>query len=286
MTSKTCLITGATNGIGKAAATSLAKAGYDLYLTARSQTKAEDTEFFIKKSVPEAQIHWLFGDFSRLNDVEKIATKFLESGKSIDLLFLNAGICYNKRVLSDDGYEMMLAVNHLAPFLLTHLLFDRLCQGRSETRVVVTASGAYKGVKQLNLEDMNFEQGFKTFTAYGNSKLANIMFTPVLAQKLQQAAPEKTFTVNCFHPGFVGTGIGTQVLLGKVIMSLVRPFVRSNTKGAETGLFLATDPSLTGKNGGYYFDCQEEPLKAYARDMTVAQALWDKSLDMVNLAIS
>ncbi|NNE57805.1 MAG: SDR family NAD(P)-dependent oxidoreductase [Hellea sp.] len=284
MTNKICFLTGATSGIGQAAALSLAQQNYDLHLVARNRSKAEATEDLIRKSVPDAKIKWHFGDLSRQADVRAIAASFLQTKLSIDLLFLNAGLCHNKRVLTKDGYELMLAVNHLAPFLLTQLLFDKLTEGSSETRVVITASGAYKAVKALNIDDMNWNRNFKTFSAYGNSKLSNMLFTQSLAKRLKQAAPKKTFTVNCYHPGFVGTGIGTQIRLGKVIMAMCRPFVRSSAKGAETGLYLATDPAVSGQSGGYYFNCEEQTLPAYARDADMAKALWDKSLAMTQLS--
>lgn len=282
MTPKVCLLTGATSGIGQAAAIDLARQGYELFLVARSKTKAAATSKKVMAKTPDAKLTWLYGDLSRQSDVRSIAGGFLSSGKQIDLLFLNAGVCYNQRVLSPDGYEMMLAVNHLAPFLLTNLLFENLCQGESETRVVITASGAYKSISGLNLDDMNFEKNFKTFPAYGNSKLANILFTQELARKLETAGSQKTFTVNCFHPGFVGTGIGTQVWLGKILMAVCRPFVRSSEKGAETGLFLAIDPSIEGQSGGYYHDCKQEKLRPYAKDTSVAEPLWSKSEEMVS----
>lgn len=281
MRNKICLLTGATSGIGQAAVLDLASKGYELFLTARSEAKAASTEAFIKQKTPNAQITWLYGDLSRQADVRRIAQEFLAVGKPIDLLFLNAGLALNKRVLSEDGHEMMMAVNHLAPFLLTHLLFDRLCESEHPLRVVATASGAYNFVKEINLDDIYQSQNFRTMTAYGNSKLANILFIQSLAAKLAQAAPHKTLSVNCYHPGFVGTSIGTQVFLGKVLMKLCKPFVRSPAKGAETGLFLALDPSIEGKSGGYYYDCRPQTLKPYARDMAAAEALWTKSLEMV-----
>lgn len=281
--SKICFLTGATSGIGEAGAIALAAQGYELFLTARSEEKSIITEQRIKSKTPDADITWFMGDLSVLSDVRAIAKQFLQTGKMIDLLWLNAGLCSNKRHVSADGFEMMLAVIHLAPFLLTNLLFENLSAGADETRIVVTASGAHKAVKALNLEDINQTENFKTFQAYGNSKLANILFTQSLAQKLNAAAPNKTFTVNCFHPGFVGTGIGTQITMGKVIMAMCRPFVRKNAKGAETGLFLALDSSVKGQSGGYYFDCATETLRPYARDMDMAQALWDKSEVMTGL---
>ena len=147
-------------------------------------------------------------------------------------------------------------------------------------RIVVTASAAHKSVNALNL-NVNDKHGFKTFKTYGNSKLANILFTQSLAAKLKEAAPQKSFTVNSFHPGFVGTGIGTQVMLGKILMALCKPFVRNSAKGAETGLFLALDPSVQDKCGGYYFDSQIEPLQPYACDMYMAETLWETSQQMV-----
>jgi len=283
MSQKTCLLTGGTSGIGEAAAIDLAAQGFELYLVARNRDKAAKTAAKIKAWTPDDQIHWLYGDLSKLEDVRDIADQFLASGKTIDLLFLNAGICYNKRVMSEDGFEMMLAVNHLAPFLLTNLLFDNLCAGEEETRVVVTASGAYKFVEKLKLDDMNHAKSFGIREAYGNSKLCNILFTKELMDRLSEAAPDKSFTVNCFHPGFVGTGIGTQVLLGKVIMALCKPFVRSSEKGAETGLFLATDPSIKGKSGDYYVDLEVRDLQSHALDEAAQKELWALSLEMVGL---
>lgn len=284
MTDKTILLTGATSGIGQAAAINLATQGYRLCLVARSETKAAATTQRIKAKTPDANIQWLYGDLSKQADVKAIAQAFLALNLPLDVLWLNAGLCYNKRVMSDDGYEMMWAVNHLAPFLLTALLFDKLTSGMGETRVVVTASGAYSFVDGINLEDVNSDTGFKTFEAYGNSKLANILFTRTLALKLTQAAPLKTFTVNCFHPGFVGTGIGTQALIGKVIMAVCKPFVRSSAKGAETGLFLAMDPSIEGQSTGYYYDCKVKKTARYARDDEAAERLWEVSEKMVRQA--
>ena len=278
-----CLLTGATSGIGQAAAIELAAQGYSLSLVARNKDKAVATEALIRQRTPDATIDWLHGDLASLADVRAMAQGFLDSGKSLDLLFNNAGVTMNSRRETVDGFEMMFGVNHLAPFLLTNLLLDRLVDGDTETRVVTTSSGAHKFVKALNIDDLNYQQGFKTFPSYGNSKLCNILFTIGLAERLAQRAPEKSWAINCFHPGFVGTNLGTDTPLGKAIMTLIRPFARSGLKGAETGLFLATDPSVAGNNGGYYYDCKQRRLDAHATDPAMVEQLWDRSAEMAGL---
>lgn len=283
MSHKTVLLTGATSGIGEAAAIALANQGYSLYLTARNKTKAKDTEEKIRDQCANADVNWLYGDFSSLQDVRSIADQFLSANVPLDLLFNNAGVTYNDRTLSTEGYEMMFAVNHLAPFLLTNLLIDKMLQGDNELRVISTSSGAYNFVKAFNIEDVNWEENFKTFPAYGNSKLANILFTKQLAEKLAELKPEKSISVNCFHPGFVGTGIGTQTTFGKIIMTLISPFARSPAKGADTGLYIATSADLKDSSGGFYYNRKEQKLKAYACDMDMAKRLWQKSLELTGL---
>lgn len=280
---KNILLTGATSGIGEAAAIDLAAQGHRLFLTARSSSKAKKTESLLRAANPSAQVHWLFGDFAKLDDVRKVAEEFIALGEPLDVFFSNAGIATGSRQTSADGYEMMFAVNHLAPFLLTNLLMDKLSEGSGETRVVITASDAHKFVSGLNLDDLQWREKFSPMKAYGHSKLANILFTQSLSKVLPQRAPQKTFSINCFHPGFVATGLATDTRLGKIIMGICRPFIRSGTKGAETGLFLATDPSVRDEKGGYFFNCKQQKLKPYAQDSQAAEALWKASEEMTGL---
>lgn len=280
---KNILLTGATSGIGEAAAMKFAELGYNLFLTARNPAKAEEVDAKIRSSSPAAQIHWLMGNFAKLEDVRKIANDFIGLGEPLDLLFSNAGLATGKRELSHDGFEMMFAVNHLAPFLLTNLLLEKLCEGEGEARVVLTASAAYKFVNELNVDDLQWQSKFKPMQAYGHSKLANILFTQSLAQKLPERAPRKSMAINCFHPGFVGTGLASDTRTGKIVMGLFRPFIRSGMKGAETGIYLATDPEVHGRMGGYYMDCKQQKLKPHARDMKKAEALWQASAELCGL---
>lgn len=284
MTEKNCLLTGATSGIGQAAAIALAKNGYRLFLVARNATKASATEQLIRLKVKGASIHWLMGDLSSLSDVKNIATEFLSLGCQLDLLFLNAGVTCNTRCCSQDGYEMMFAVNHLAPFTLTHLLMNKLIDGEHDTRVVITASGAYNFVNGLDMDDLNAEQSYGVMKTYGRSKLANILFTRSLNEKLSAKAKTKRISVNCFHPGFVGTNLGTQTTMGKVVMRLIKPFSRNSAKGADTGLFLALEESMEN-SGGYYYNRQNKKLPFYARDPETAAALWEKSCSFANVDV-
>jgi len=282
MFDKNCLLTGATSGIGQAAAIALAKEGYRLFLVARNPTRASATEQLIRLKAKDAEVHWLMGDLASLVDVRNIAETFLSFDCKLDLLFLNAGVTYNRRTCSQDGYEMMFAVNHLAPFTLTHLLMDKLVEGKHDTRVVITASGAYSFVNGLNIDDLNAEKKYSSIKAYGHSKLANILFTHCLDERLHSAVTTKHISVNCFHPGFVGTNLGTQTPLGKIIMRLIKPFSRSSAKGADTGLFLALEEFIEN-SGGYYFNRKKKQLPFYAKDPEAAKALWEQSCRLADL---
>ena len=283
MLGKNCLLTGATSGIGQAAAIALAKEGYRLFLVARNQTKASATQKLIRLKAKSAEVHWLMGDLASLDDVRNIAENFLSFDCKLDLLFLNAGVTYNARTCSKDGYEIMFAVNHLSHFMLTHLLMDKLVEGYHDTRIVITSSGAYRFVSGLNIDDLNAEQHYSSIKAYGHSKLANILFTHSLDERLRKTVTRKRISVNCFHPGFVGTNLGTQTPLGKTIMWLIKPFARKSAMGADTGLFLALDESIEN-SGGYYFNRKRKQLPFYAKDQEASKALWEQSCRLTGLA--
>ena len=282
MTSKNILLTGATSGIGEAAAIEFARDGHNLFLTARSKEKAAATEALVRKANPDVDIQWLYGDFARLDDVRSVAQQFIEMDKQLDILFSNAGLMSMSQKESADGYEMMFAVNHLAPFLLCHELYDKLCEGEHETRVVVTASAAHEFVRKLDLDNLETHRRFRGIREYGHSKLANVLFTQSLNTRLKSAAGEKSIFANCFHPGFVGTGLGADTVVGGLVMGMFRPFIRNGKKGAETGIFLATG-AVEGSGGGYYYNCKRKKLKPFARDEEVAEALWQRSLELCGI---
>lgn len=280
MRGKVCLITGATSGIGKHSALALAKRGASLVLVARNHEKATQLKQLIGTETGNQDVDLIIGDLASLADIRRIAQSFIDSGKPLHVLLNNAGVINVKRVLTIDGYEEMFAVNHLAYFLLTHLLLDRL-KGNFPARIVNVASSAHAYCKSgINFEDINFEKGFSAMKVYGHSKLANILFTRQLAKKLEGS----NVTVNCCHPGTVATGLGTNNgLVGKLAMTLLKPFFRSPEQGAATSIYLATSDEVQG-SGGYYADCKSASVKPWAEDAAAAEWLWEVSLEMTGLA--
>ncbi|MGI9283956.1 MAG: SDR family oxidoreductase [Pseudomonadales bacterium] len=282
MRGKVCLITGATSGIGKASSLALAKQDASLVLVARNTEKAAQLKQYIKDESGNEDVDLIIGNLASLADIRRIAQDFIDSGKPLHVLLNNAGVTNMKRVLTVDGYEEMFAVNHLAYFLLTHLLLDRL-KGNFPARIVNVASGAHAYCKSgINFEDINFEKGFGTMKVYGHSKLANILFTHQLAKKLEGS----NVTVNCCHPGAVATGLGSNNgVLGKLAMTLLKPFFLSPEQGAATSIYLATSEEIQG-SGGYYADCKPATVKPWAKDDAAAEWLWEMSLEMTGLTES
>lgn len=290
---KNVLLTGATSGIGEAAAIEFAQQGCNLFLVARSREKAKKTEAKIRQINSGARIEWLYGDLASLDEVRGIADAFIAHNEALDILFNNAGLIAQKKEQTIDGFESMFAVNHLAAFLLIKLLQPKLLEGSGEARIVLTASAAYEFVSALDLQNLQSEKGFGMMRSYGHSKLCNILFTRSLSDKLNfdnsdfapasEGEQARAITVNCFHPGFVGTGLGADSFTGKIVMGMFRPFIRSGKKGADTGVFLALDPSVKGCSGDYYYNRKVKKLKAHATDSEAAEALWQKSLLLAGL---
>ena len=280
MRGKVCLVTGATSGLGKASALELARQGASLVLAARNQDKAEQLKQLIATETGNNDVDLILGDLASMADVRLIAQRFLDSGRPLHVLLNNAGVTNTKRVLTVDGYEEMFAVNHLAHFLLTHLLLDRL-RGNFPARIVNVASAAHAYCKSgINFEDVNFEQGFGTVKVYGHSKLANILFTRQLAKKLAAS----NVTVNCCHPGVVATGLATNNgAMSKIALKMLKPFLRTPAQGAATQIYLATSSEVQG-SGGYYADCQPAQAKPWAESDAAAEWLWEMSLEMAGIA--
>ncbi len=271
---KRVLITGATNGIGLAAATELARRGAGLTLIARNPERADQAVRRIRAAGSDrASIDVLIADLASQASVRELANQALTKYATIQVLVNNAGAIYQRRQLSVDGIEVTWAVNHLAPFLLTTLLLDRL--KASAARIITTSSGAHERA-HIPFDDLNGKRSWSGmgFTRYGETKLANIIFTVELARRLEGTG----VVANCFHPGFVATGFNTNNgPLMRIGMLIVRPFGRSSAKGAETLVWLADSEDAGAVSGGYFYDKRQVTPTAAARDRDAARRLWEIS---------
>jgi len=272
---KRVLITGATSGIGLAAAMELARRGAQLVMIARSQTKAEEAARRIRAAAGEAAVvDTLLADLASQSSIRRVAARALERYPTIHVLVNNAGAVYGTRRLSPDGIELTWAVNHLAPFLLTTLLLERL-KASAPARVVTTSSAAHQGAR-IPFDDMSAERswGSSGFRRYGETKLANVLFTVELARRLDGTG----VTANAFHPGFVASAFNRDNgPLMRIGMALSRPFARSARKGAETLVWLVDSEAAGDVSGGYFFDMRPVTPSPAASDREAALRLWNVS---------
>lgn len=274
---KTALVTGATNGIGKAAAIALGEMGAEVVLVARNRALAQQTVNEIKRDTGNQKIDFLVADLSSQAEVRRVAAEFLASGRPLHILLNNAGALFTERQLSVDGIEMTFALNHLGYFLLTNLLLDRIKQS-APARIVNVASRAHESVRGINFSDLQFAQKYSPLASYGQSKLANILFTRELARQLEGTQ----VSVNCLHPGFVATRFGHGTNIMSFIMSLLRPFQRSIDKGARTSIYLCSSPDVENISGEYFVDCKIAQPKPYAKDDVASKRLWEISKQMTH----
>ena len=272
---KRVIITGATRGIGLAAACELARRGARLSIVARSESRAGAAVTRITAAGGAGtEVQVLDADLSSQASVRTLAAEILAGHPRIDVLINNAGAIYGSRQLTVDGLELTWAVNHLAPFLLTNLVLERI-RASAPARIITTSSGAHHGA-QVPFDDMNAERGYRGrgFGRYGETKLGNILFTVELARRLEGMG----VTANCFHPGFVASGFnrnnGGLMAFG---MSLARPFARSPEKGADTLVWLANSADVSAESGGYFANRQRRTPSAAAQDLTAARRLWEVS---------
>jgi retinol dehydrogenase-12 len=266
----TVIVTGATRGIGHAAAIELAGRGAELCVVGRDAERVRATVEEARAAGGHAPVRGHIADLARMAEVRRLAAELLEDYPRIDVLANNAGALFTSRHVTPDGFERTFALNHLAPFLLTNLLLDRL--RASGARVVTTASDAHKG-GLLDLDDLQSERGrFRPGRVYGTSKLCNILFT----RELQRRSP--AIAANCFHPGVVRTGFGkNDGLLVRIGLTLAGPFLRSPASGASSLVWLALDPAAGELRGEYVERRRPAQPTAQARDDRLAAELWERS---------
>lgn len=281
MGGRSCLITGATSGIGLAAAVGLARLGASLVLVGRDPARAERAVREIRRASGAPDVTLLLADLSSQAEVRRLASEFLATERPLHVLLNNAGVINLRREESADGIETTFAVNHLAYFLLTRLLLERLQQS-APARVVNVSSDAHRAVGgRLDFDDLESRKRYSPMRVYGKSKLANILFTRELARR----AAGTGVTANCMHPGFVGSNFArNNGLIAAAAMTLLRPFARSTEKGAETAVYLSSSPEVEGVSGGYFYDCKPHRPRDFALDDEDARRLWEVSARMTGLA--
>jgi retinol dehydrogenase 12 len=278
LTDRVALVTGASAGIGRHTALGLARAGMRVIMAGRDGRRTEAARHFIAERVPGAELEIALGDFSTLGDVRALAADITARHDRLDVLVNNAGLISPRYAVSADGYELTIAVNHLAPFLLTNLLLDRL-KASAPARVITVASTAHRGA-ELDPLTMTRRLNWTPLSAYGCSKLANILFTQSLARRLDPAI----VTASCLHPGVIATDIGNRAgSLAGLGWRLAKTFLPGPDKGAETSIFLATIENPQAFHGAYVIDKKITQPDTAARDDALAEALWGESSRLVGL---
>ena len=280
MTGKTVLITGATSGIGKATAMGLANMGARVVMVGRDRGRGEAAVADIKENSGNASVDLMLADVSSQKEIRRLADEFGEAYPRLDVLINNAGVFRSERITTADGIEATFAVNHLAYFLLTNLLLERL-KASAPSRIVNVASADHSN-GAIDFDDLQAEKGYTGAKAYSQSKLANVLFTYELARRLQGTG----VTANCLHPGVVGTNLGSGVsgAFGFVVRAL-RPLMKSPEKGAETSIYLASSPEVEGVSGGYFVKKAEARSSKASHDERLATRLWEASAELTNLPV-
>ncbi len=265
------LVTGASAGIGLQTALGLARAGFHVIMAGRDPSRTEDARRTVVRQAAGAAIETAIADFSSLAAVRALAEHVLGANQRLDVLVNNAGLIAPQHRRSADGYELTIAVNHLAPFLLTNLLLERL-RASAPSRIVTVASQAHRGAR-LDPATLADPPDWSPLRAYGRSKLCNILFTRALARRLTGSGVAAV----CLHPGVIATGIGNNAGLAAWGWRLVKPFLASPEQGAETSLFLATTPDISSFHGAYVIGKRIAQPDSAAQDDALAERLWVKS---------
>ena len=272
MAGKTVVITGASQGIGKAAAVGLAKFGAELVLVARDRAKAEAAVAEIRQAAPNAKIDLVFADLSLVEQVRRAAAEVKARHPRIHVLLNNAGVVMTERKVTAEGHELTFATNHLGYFVFTNELLDVL-KASAPARIINVASDAHVGMK-INFDDLMGEKSFAGWRAYGQSKLANIMFTYELARRLEGTG----VTANALHPGVVATNFGrnNSNWFGWGV-KLLAPFFITPEKGARTSVYLASSPEGEGVSGKYFAKSKPRKSTKWSYKVDAQKQLWEVS---------
>ena len=281
MGGKVVLITGGTSGIGKAAATALAGMGAIVVITGRNEERGKRALQEIREESGNDGVELILADLTVQDEVRRLAEELRERHNQLEVLVNNAGLVLSERTETPDGIETQLAINHLAPFLLTNLLLDLLKES-APSRIVTVSSDAHRWAK-IDLDDLQSRKRYRGMQVYGKTKLANIMFTYELAERLEGTG----VTANCMHPGGVNTNFGNnQGGPMNLLFRLFKPFMRSPEQGADTLIYLASSPEVEGMTGKYLADRKVKAASDAAYDETTRKRLWEASEELTGLKVT
>jgi retinol dehydrogenase-12 len=279
MQGRVCIVTGASSGIGRATAFALARSGATVALVCRNRQRAEETCTAIRRETGNTAVDFVLADLSSQAEIHRLGQELLTRYPQIHVLVNNAGIVNLKRSTTVDGIETVFAVNHLAYFLLTHLLLERMSASRP-ARIVNVASEAHKWGR-LDFNDLQNEHSYGVMRVYGQSKLCNILFTRELARRIVGTG----VIANCLHPGTVATGLGwNNGWLAVVIIKALGLFWRTPEQGADTAVYLASSPEVEEANGRYFYNRRDIRPSRAAQDDEAARQLWQISAKLTGLA--
>jgi retinol dehydrogenase 14 len=276
MAGKTVLITGATSGIGRATAIGLATMGAHLAITGRDRVRTEDAGREIR-AAGGGRVELFIADLSSQSEVRRLAEEVLQSLSRIHVLINNVGGYWKTRHVTVDGLERTFALNHLAPFLLTNLLLEKLKQNASARVVTVSSNAQAQGC--IDFSDLQSERSYSGARAYSQSKLANVLFSYELARRLTGTS----VTSNALHPGVVSTSFGAEdpATVQRVFIPFLRLFMKSPGQGAATSIHLASAPELEQVTGRYFANSQPKKSSERSYDQAAAAKLWQVSGDLV-----
>ena len=279
MEGKVVLITGGTSGIGRAAATALAAMGAEVVVSGRNRERGEAALAEIRRASGNEKVSLMIANLAVQDEVRGLAEGFKERHDRLDVLVNNAGLIRSRRTETPDGIELTLAVNHLAPFLLTNLLLDLLKE--SAPSRIVTVSSETRRSAEIDFDDLQSERRYRAFPVYGMTKKANILFTYELAKRLEGTG----VVANCVHPGGVNTSFGDDSRSpGVLLFRAFKPFMRTPEQGADTVIYLASSPEAAEMNGRYLMD-RKEVSPAEPRDEAAQRRLWEASEALTNLEV-
>ncbi|OPZ93512.1 MAG: Cyclopentanol dehydrogenase [Firmicutes bacterium ADurb.Bin419] len=273
------IVTGANSGMGKATSAGLAKTGATVVMLCRNKSKGEKAVHEVRDLSGNNSVELMLCDLGSRKSIEGFCTEFKKKYQRLDVLVNNAGVILLDRQQTFDGYELQFGVNHLGHFLLTNWLLDLMLTS-APARIINVSSGAHKSGK-IHFDDVNLKKNYNVWRAYAQSKLANVLFTYELSERLKGTK----VTANCLHPGAVATamGIDRNTGFGTFITSMLKPFFQTSEEGAQTAIYLATSHDVEGVTGKYFYRKRPIPSSKTSYDKDLARKLWKLSERMTGL---